>query len=378
MIGTRRRRFTGERAVDAGVLLLAGVDLLQWHAHAPGWHPHQLGVSVVTVLALVIRRRYPLTVLALALVGMADGDIVLAPIIALFHIGRRYSLRIAGACTAAVTTVAVAQSLLPGRGTPSTLKGWVIFIVHAAAASAAPTAIGLQSRTHKALVSSYIALRRSRSEELRLTRRLASMEERSALARTLHDSIGHAASLIALRAEALGSRTQDLAVAEDAAAIHSLSRRALDEMRAVTGMLRPAEDDSQTGSLRQIAHLLARADVFDTARIAVKEPAGWPADIQSAAYRVVQEALTNAVRYAPGARIEVTIESSALDSSSERLVVMVRNEPPRVAVSSTPHGGHGLTGLASQVAKAQGKFMHGKTDEGGFFVRAVFQHGQEM
>jgi len=108
----------------------------------------------------------------------------------------------------------------------------------------------------------------------------------------------------------------------------------------------------------------------------VEEPDGWSADIQTAAYRVVQEALTNAVRHAPGARIEVTIESSALDSSSERLVVMVRNEPPRVAVSSTPHGGHGLMGLASQVAKAQGKFMYGKTDEGGFFVRAVFQRGQ--
>ncbi|MBY8344419.1 histidine kinase [Streptomyces spinosirectus] len=370
MTGTRRA--TGERAVDAGVLLLAGVDLLQWRAHAPGWHPHQLGVSVIAVLALVLRGRYPLSVLTLTLLGMADGDIVLAPIIALFHVGQRYSLRTSVVCATAVTAVGVSECLLPGRAAPDTLRGWVIFVVHAAAISAAPTAIGLQYRTRKKLAGSYIALRRSRSEELRLVRRLASIEERSALARALHDSVGRAASLIALRAEALGSRARDSDTAGDAAAIHALSRRALEEMRAVTGMLRPQDGDPRVGSLREIPQLLARAGLTDRARIAVDVPERWPGDVQSAAYRVVQEALTNVARHAPEARIEVTVTSSTLDGSQEQLLVEVRNEPTGVAVPSMPGGGKGLAGLAEQVAQVDGEFEYGKTVDGGFYVRAVF------
>ncbi|KUN06291.1 hypothetical protein AQI95_15505 [Streptomyces yokosukanensis] len=372
MSGTRRRKLIRERAADAGVLLLAGVDLLQWHAHSPGWHPHQLAVSVIAVLALVLRRRCPLGVLALTLVGMADGDIVLAPITALFYVGQRYALRTAAICSAAVTAIAVAQSLLPGRPAPSSLRDWIIHIVYAAAVSAAPTAIGLQLRTRRALANSYAALRRSRAEELHLARRLASVEERSALARMLHDSVGHATSLIALRAQALQSRTQDPTAAEDAAAIHSLSRRALDEMRAVTGMLRPQEDDPGAGGLRQIPQLLSRAGLFDTARIAVKDPDRWSARVQSAVYHVVQEALTNAIRHAPGARIEVVVESTPANQSADRLFVDVRNGPAPGATPSVPHGGHGLTGLAAQVAEAHGAFTYGRTEAGGFYVRAVF------
>ncbi|WP_406124746.1 sensor histidine kinase [Streptomyces sp. NBC_00989] len=372
MTGTGHGRGIGERAIDAGVLVLAGVDLLQWRAHAPGWHPHQLGVSVVAVLALLLRGRYPLAVLALTLLGMADGDIVLAPIIALFHVGQRYSLRIGVACAAAVTAVGVSACLLPGRAAPDTLRGWVILVVHAAAISAAPTAIGLQYRTRKKLAGSYIALRRSRSEELRLVGRLASVEERSALARALHDSVGHAASLIALRAEALGSRTRDSDAAADAAAIHALSRRALEEMRAVTTMLRTQDGDPQVGDLREIPQLLARAGLTDRARIAVEAPDHWPGDVQNAAYRVVQEALTNAARHAPDARIEVTVTSSPVEGSRERLLVEVRNHPTRVAVPSMSGGGNGLAGLAEQVTQVNGEFTYGKTEDGGFHVRAVF------
>ncbi|MEV6480270.1 histidine kinase [Streptomyces sp. NPDC051576] len=208
--------------------------------------------------------------------------------------------------------------------------------------------------------------------ELRLVRRLASIEERSALARALHDSVGHAASLIALRAEALGSRTPDSDTAGEASAIHALSRRALEEMRAVTSMLRSQDGDPRVGNLREIPQLLARAGLTDSARIAVDAPDRWPGDVQHAAYRVVQEALTNAARHAPEARIEVTVDSSTSDGSGEQLFVEVRNEPTRLAVPSIPRGGTGLAGLFEQVTQVDGEFVYGRTEDGGFHVRAVF------
>jgi signal transduction histidine kinase len=195
--------------------------------------------------------------------------------------------------------------------------------------------------------------------------------ERAKIAREMHDVVSHQVSLIAMQAGALQVTTTDDMARETAATIRGLSTRTLDELRDLLGALRTATDGADEPDLETLMDLVKDSTMDVTLRmdLAGRKP---PGPVAGAAYRTVQEALTNVRKhaaYAP-ATVLVTVNAGAL-------LVQVDNEPPVAADRATlpqadalPSGGHGLLGLRERATLLGGDFHAGPTDDGGFRVRA--------
>lgn len=205
----------------------------------------------------------------------------------------------------------------------------------------APAAVGLALSGRKA------ATAQRRADELRQ----AALDERLRIARDIHDVVGHSLSLIALQS-GVALRVLDAnpgQARESLEAIRSASTTSMDELRRTLATFRgdaPADLAPQPG-LADIAALVAA--VSSTGRVvkaSVSEPVDIPASVQLVAHRVVQEALTNAVRHAPGAVIEVSV-----GVVGDRLVVRVADDGPPVPALRE---GNGLLGMRERVASVGG------------------------
>jgi len=198
--------------------------------------------------------------------------------------------------------------------------------------------------------------------------------ERARISRELHDVVAHHISMIAVQAESARLTTPGMpaAGAQRLSAIGDTARSALTEMRRLLGVLREDADDEVAGrrpqpSLRQLAELLdATRDASGAgARLIVR---GWlpPLDpgVELAAYRIVQEALTNARRHAPGAAVDVE-----LHHTGHALAVRIRDNGPGPPLAS-PDGGHGLAGMRERAAAVGGELRTGEAPGGGFLVIA--------
>lgn len=203
--------------------------------------------------------------------------------------------------------------------------------------------------------------------------------ERQAVARDLHDTVAHAVTLMVLQATGtrLVARAQPEAVETALASIEKTGRRATEDLRAMLHILREDDDDSGTGStgpsspspgLDDVPALVegARGSGLDVSLSPVPEGAGHPPSLAHAAYRTVQEGLTNAVRYAPGSKVDV-----AVCVNGGNLAVTVVNCAPTAPVQTFVHGtGTGLIGLRERVT-ALGGTMDASPGEDGGFVLAV-------
>ncbi len=199
------------------------------------------------------------------------------------------------------------------------------------------------------------------------------LEERTTIARELHDVVAHHMSVVAIQAEAAPYRVENpppeleqvfVTIRENAVA-------ALTELRRVLGVVR-AEDD---GAPEAPQPTLARLDgLLDNVREAGLETEKTvtgavrelPQGVELSAYRIVQEALSNTLRHAPGATARVEI-GYVLGGVGLRIV----NGPPTGLVKSSPGAGHGLTGMRERVAMLDGEMTTGATEDGGYEV-AVF------
>ncbi|HEX3650155.1 MAG TPA: ATP-binding protein, partial [Pseudonocardiaceae bacterium] len=155
-----------------------------------------------------------------------------------------------------------------------------------------------------------------------------------------------------------------------AATIRELSTRTLDELRHLVGALRTATDGADEPNLETLLDLVRDSTMDVTMRIDL-EGRTLPASVAGAAYRTVQEALTNVRKhagYAP-ATVMVTV-------SGGELVVRVDNEPPAGrkghGTDELPSGGHGLLGLRERATLLGGDFQAGPTADGGYRVRTTF------
>lgn len=204
------------------------------------------------------------------------------------------------------------------------------------------------------------------------TRRRAAVEdirsaERMELARELHDVVAHHISMIAVQAETARLTTPDLPSlgAQRFSEIGDRARAGLTEMRRLLGVLRDGTDTAdlrpQPG-LAQLIELLDDARQSANARLIVSG-APMPLDpgVELAAYRIVQEALTNARRHAPGAAVDVEIRYGP------ELRVRIRDNGPGPDNSA----GHGLAGMRERAAAVGGTLRTGPTPVGGFLVEAV-------
>ncbi|MGH3239142.1 MAG: sensor histidine kinase [Spirillospora sp.] len=202
----------------------------------------------------------------------------------------------------------------------------------------------------------------------------AVLTERQRIARELHDVVAHHMSMIAIQAEAAPYKVEAVPdeTRRDLAEIRATALDALTEMRRILGVLR-SEDGVETApqpSLERLDELVGNARAAGL-RVETRldgDLAGLPPGVGLTAYRILQEALSNAMRHAPGSRVEVEV-------SREGGIVWlgVVNGPPgegQAPGPGIPGGGHGLVGMRERAAALGGELSARPTSEGGFAVTA--------
>ncbi|MFI9320462.1 sensor histidine kinase [Kitasatospora aureofaciens] len=204
------------------------------------------------------------------------------------------------------------------------------------------------------------------------------LEERARIARELHDVVAHHMSVIAVQAASAPYRIEGVPAdaAEEFTAIAGTARESLAEMRRLLGVLRSEESAGETapqpgvGQLAQLVETVGRAGV--PAELTVDEGLAErvPQAVGLSAYRIVQEALANVVRHAPGARTWVSLSA---DGPELRLTVVNAAPPQRTeSLEASVEGtGHGLVGMRERVRLVDGRLDTGPLPDGGFKVAAV-------
>ena len=244
-------------------------------------------------------------------------------------------------------------------------------IVFTAVAVAVDSA-GSRLRAQRAL-----ATQTERTEAERARR--AVLEERTRIARELHDVVAHHMSLIAVRAETAPYRITGLSEPARAefGALSEVAREALAEMRRLLGVLRH-DQPAALAPQPQLADLPALIDAARRAGVSVELSAApavgrLPPGVGVCAYRIVQESLSNASQHAPGAAVTVSVGQEA-----GAVLLRVANGPGEAAgPPEDGHGsGHGLTGMRERVALLGGSLSAGPAPDGGFVVSAVLPVGE--
>jgi signal transduction histidine kinase len=203
--------------------------------------------------------------------------------------------------------------------------------------------------------------------------RRALLEERTRIAREMHDVVAHHMSLIAVQAETAPYRVRDLGpeAREEFATLSATAREALSDLRRLLGVLRsdsPAEREPQPqlGDLAALVEASRRAGVNVELSMPAKEAGEVSHAVGLCAYRIVQEALSNAGRHAPGSGVAVNVEC---EPNVLRLDVV--NGPPVAATAKNGRPGHGIAGMRERVAIVGGSISAGPNEVGGFAVSAV-------
>ncbi|WP_454196886.1 sensor histidine kinase [Nocardia sp. Marseille-Q1738] len=331
----------------------------------------RLGVLLAVCLATFFRRRNPMAAMlggsvplavdtwlgATLPVWLVYGDLIYS---AVLYAGRRAS-RITTLCWSVFSAVIVVLTLVL-TADPHAVA---VALVAVFGFVATPIWWANSVRTHKEIA----AAERTRAQALTLVadldRRAAIADERTTMARDLHDVIAGHLSAIAIHSEAalrmLARSDDDPAVAGIMRSIRSNSVGALQEMRTMIGLLHSDGDAEEVGAPRRLAQLSILVDAARAAGISVRvhealDGAALPSAVDQAAYRIVQEALTNAMKHAPGQ--EVSIDVRAED---EVLSVTIRNP----TVSVRPHhaaaqaGHRGLVNMRERAAALGGSFRAG-------------------
>ncbi|MFD5887461.1 sensor histidine kinase [Streptomyces sp. NPDC060334] len=203
------------------------------------------------------------------------------------------------------------------------------------------------------------------------------LEERARIARELHDVVAHHMSVITVQADSAPYRLPGMAdpVREEFETIAASARESLGEMRRLLTVLRGNGDGPggerapQPGidRLQQLVEATVRAGQPVRLSLATGAAAAAPAVVDLSAYRIVQEALANVVRHAPGARTHVSLTLH----SDELLVLVVNGPAPDAAPALETSGtGHGLVGMRERVRLTGGTLDTGPLPDGGFRVAA--------
>jgi signal transduction histidine kinase len=349
--------------------------------HQPGG---AYALVVIAGLSLVFRRRWPLAVLTVTVVtvaayaaaGYVPGAALSGVYVALFTVATLEPRAVAigaGAISIAVLFVAT------GAGGPFGWVGGTNTVM--LAFSIAAVALGLVVAGRRQLVAAAIerAERAEREREDEARRRVDA--ERLRIARELHDVVAHSMSMINVQAGVAAHvmSTQPEEAVEALNAIKVASREGLRELRAILNVLRQVDDEeSGRAPAPRLAQLDALADAttqagLPTSVVVAGAQAGLSPTTELAAYRIVQESLTNVLRHAgPEARawVEVVVGDEAL---SIQVDDNGRGSAPSTATASEFHEGTGagIAGMRERAAAFGGTLEAGPRPEGGWRVRAT-------
>jgi signal transduction histidine kinase len=344
---------------------------------------------VVSGLVLVVRRRWPIPVfVSTALISLVyygldfpDGPGWLALFVALYTLaaygdGRR-SLVTAGVGTA---VLAVAWLRMAVDIEPREALGWVFFRIGVSVMSAA---LGESVRTRR-VIAAEAQERAERAERTREEEARARVDaERLRIAREVHDTVAHAIAIINVQAgvtaHVLDKRPEQARQALQA--IEQTSSRALGEMRAILGVLR-GDDNGRVPhpGLEQIDELTAKArDAgLDITFQATPPATPLPTAVGSAAYRILQESITNVIRHAGPTRVTVTL-NPGIDALEIRVTDEGRRDGSGAPATDGSSGngadpadlqGRGIRGMRERCQLLGGQFDARPRGEGGFEVTA--------
>ncbi|MCP2341105.1 sensor histidine kinase [Actinomadura rupiterrae] len=323
-------------------------------------------------LSLAVRRRFPVTVLVVVTaavmlyypLGYPNGAIALVFPIALFTVAAERRLWVALSIAGVVEAVAVGAGLVRGRRLmDDNALAWL--------------SLGLLITVW---LGYYVRGRRARMEEAELRAAEAertreqeavqrAVQERLRIARELHDVLAHQISLINVQAGAALHRREEPAQAYAALeAIKQASRETLRELRTALGVLRQVDEEVAVAPAPSLARVDELLDQVVAAGLAVRldgrdAASGLPVEVDLAGYRIVQEAVTNAVRHARARTVAVRIERA------DGMLVVQVDDDGRGPVGEGS-GGHGLRGMRERAASIGGEVAAGPGPDGGFRVRA--------
>jgi signal transduction histidine kinase len=388
-------------ARDAGLPVLVGVVF-----------------GLVAGSVLLLRRRWPIAVVLVSIaitpaqMGFLMGLVGLYTLAA-SELPRRIIGALAGMSFAGmlIVTFVRAHQGVGVRG-DVTMGDWFVPFVSIATAigmTAPPVLLGLYVGARRRLMESLRERADSLERELQLLAERAEEraewarnEERTRIAREMHDVVAHRVSLMVVHAAALQAvaRKDPEKAVKNAALVGDMGRQALTELREMLGVLRTGDglssvrvravplaavgvaaaaaasravDDGAEGpSLAELDELVGQSAAAGMVVELSVEGAvrGYAARVEQTAYRVVQEALTNVHKHAAGAKTHVR-----LAHRDAEIAMQVENEcPPEPGSASAvglPSGGNGLLGMKERVAALGGVFVSGPTDSGGFRVSAV-------
>ena len=360
---------------------------------------HATGVLVllafVVSVPLVLRTRFPLSAWAVSAAAIIFSSLVIPPGslggpnvpvggvlvygLCLYAVAVRCQPRIVAA--AAAVTVAGAAFVDPGA------------VPQAVFLAAVPILLGVVVRVWRS------GERQLEEQERRHSGERALLEERQRIARELHDVVAHHMSVIAIQAEAAPYKIADPPpeLVESFGDIRASALAGLAELRRVLGVLRTGGRD--TAPQPGLADLDALLDSARSGRVSVTvtrsgNPVPLPDGVDLSAYRIVQEALSNAMRHAPGSHVQVRVtyrpDGLALEVGNDAGPV-VRAVPVMAGTGGgaagggaggggaggggAGGGGHGLVGMRERATMLGGSLDAGPTGDGGFLVTAVLPVG---
>jgi signal transduction histidine kinase len=360
-----------DSALAAVLTVAALVEFRLYHpslSAAPGLDTHMAAVVLLTA-PLAIRRRHPVICASLQFAGSAlilaqpPYTAILADFIGLYSLsvyGPSPWLGLAWVLVGAVSL----QVFLPDvrlQIAPSLLMllgGMVTWLGGQATHNRLTQARMLQDRAQR--------LERERD----LAAQIAVADERTRIARELHDVVAHSVSLIVVQAGAARMvRDQPPRAVAALRQVEASGRQALEELRHLVGLL-GSEDESDLAPQPGLAQLDQLAATISSAGLPVQVHMSGPRrqlspGLDLTAYRIIQEALTNTLKHTRGASAEVRV-----DFRDGELGVEVLDTGGRTAPIDAPSGGHGLVGMRQRVAVYKGHLEAGPRAEGGFAVRA--------
>ncbi|MFE6282033.1 sensor histidine kinase [Streptomyces sp. NPDC057877] len=365
-----RWRWQGPVAETALVLVVGLVALLGLAVQSRGldttaeWAA--LWVVLVSSGALVLRRRHPVAVGAVALAAVSaygallhqPGPIMLVFVLALYTVVDEGHLAVAigfGAASVVAFALADGYDSESGGGNGATLlhAGWLVAVI-----------VGV-TRNRRAYVAEARARERAAEQRKEEEARRRTTEERLRIARELHDALGHHLSLINVQASAALHRPDPARSTQALTAIKQASKETLHELRTTLGILRREDDAAPAESAPGLARLYELVTTAGRSGLAIRtelaETRPLPPEVDLAAYRIVQEALTNVTRHAHATAVVIRVRPDHDD-----VLVEVDDDG-----TGTPGpGGYGIRGMDERARALGGSLTTGSAPGGGFRVRA--------